>query len=331
MATYNPKYAVSIIHEDTKYNVTEAVTKLMRRENDGEIAQLLSLTLANIKVNGQYLADFFTVRDRVYVYANDGEKNEEVFRGFIWEKTNVHKTNKDVSFTCYDNLIFFQESEEYQYFSAGYSTKSICSTLCNKWGVTLKYNHTSITHPKLPLRGNLADIFLTDLLEEVQKKTGSKGVLKSIKDTVHIDTVGSNELVYKLYSGDDGNATETQSTETMYGMVTKVVILGKEDDDERAAVEDTIKGNTGLYGTLQKIITVSSGTTLAEAREEANQIIKDSGKPKKNFYVTAVDIPWIRKGDRIIVNAGDMNGYYIVTSITHYGTDKTMTLEAEAA
>lgn len=331
--SYSPKYTVYIIASktSTKYNVTQAVTKVNRLDNDGEIAQRVSITLANVQVNGQYLSSIFNVRDRVYIYADDGERNEEVFRGFIWERDYLTKKNKELSLTCYDNLIYFQESEEYQYFSAGYSSKSILSTLCGKWGVKLNYTYSSITHPKLPLRGTLSDIILSDVLDEVKKKKGTKYVVKSIQDVLNINPVGSNTLVYKLYAGDGGNVTEARSNITMQGMITKVVIIGKEDEDDRASVEATINGKTSVYGTLQKILSVSTNTTLAEVKEEANELLKEKGAPKQTFSITAVDIPWIRKGDKVQVSAGDMSGYFIVTSITHYGSDKTMTLEAERA
>ena len=328
---YNPKYSVAIIHSDTKYDVTEAVTNLTLQESDGEIAQRVTLSLANVKVNGQYLSGIFSVRDRVFVYANDGSRTEEVFRGFIWIRGYSSKKNKQLNFTCYDNLIYFQESEEYQFFSAGYSTKSICNSLCKNWGIALNYNYASITHPKLPLRGYLSDIFLTDLLEEVRKKTGKKSVMKSKQDVIIISEVGMNDTVYKLYSGTNGNAIETSSETSMQGMITKVVILGKEDKEERASIETTITGQTGAYGTLQKILHTSSGTTLADAKAEANELIKEKGTPKQTFSITAVNIPWIRKGDKIQASAGDMVGYFIVKSITHYGNDKTMTMEAERA
>lgn len=330
--SYDPRYKVAIISGNTRYNVTNAITKITRNENDGELAQRVSVTLANVDVAGKRLSDIFDVRNRVFVYADDGiKKDEEVFRGFVWEKSNVHKKTKDLTLTCYDNLIYFQESEEYQFFSAGYSTKSICGTLCGKWGVKLNYNYESITHPKLPLRGNLADIFLSDLLDEVKKKKGKKYVMRSIKDEVNIDSVGSNKTIYNLYGGKDGNVTDTESTKTMQGMVTKVVILGQEDDNERAPVKDTVNGNTSTYGTLQKILSVGSGTTLSEVKTEAKELISESGKPREYFSITAVDIPWIRKGDKVKVSAGDMSGHFIVTSIAHYGSDKTMTVEVERA
>ena len=330
MATYNPKYTVSIITKNqAKYNVTGAIGRLILQDNNGEIAQRVNITLADIEENGKRLSQIFQVRDRVFVYADDGQKNEEVFRGFIWERTMSGK-NHSLALTCYDNLIFFQESEEYQFFSKGYATKSICSTLCEKWGVTLHYNYDSITHPKLPCRGNLADIFKTDLLEEVKKKTGVKSVMLSKKDEVYIDRVGSNSTVYKLFSGNNGNAIDVGEHTTM-PRITKVVILGKEDDNDRAPVADTAVGNTSEYGTLQKVLNVSSGTDLAEVKKEAQEILKEKGTPKQTYSVSAVDIPWIRKGDKVKVEAGTVNGNFIVTSITHSADSKTMDLEVEKA
>lgn len=331
MASYNPKYTVTVIHDSVKYDITGALLNLDRKENDNEISQRVTITIKNVKVDGHYLSGIFSVKDRVFIYADDGEKKDEVFRGFIWTRHYAIDRTKGLTITCYDNLIYFQESEEYQYFSAGYSTKSVCGTIAGKWGFKLHYNYKSITHPKLPLRGNLSDIFLTDLLEEVKKKTGKKGVMRSIKDEVYIDEVGSNTTIYKLYSGPDGNVIKTNSEITMQGMVTKVVILGKEDNNERANVETTVNGKTDVYGTLQKIISISSGTTLAESKEEANEILKEKGTPKQTFGITAVDIPWIRKGDKVQVSAGDMSGYFIVKSISHYAKEKTMTMEAERA
>lgn len=332
MAAYNPKYTVAIITKNnTKYNVTGAITKLQLKENDGEIAQHAEITLVNVEVNGSYLSGLINVRDRVYIYANDGEKTEEVFRGYVFTRPYSSSRKKELTLDCYDNLIYFQESEDYQYFSAGYSTKSVCGSICEKWGIKLVYNFESITHPKLPLRGTLADIFLTDLLAEVKKKTGKKSVMRSIQDVVHIDHVGANTTIYKLYRGKDGTVTDTNSEITMKGMITKVIILGKEDDNERAAVEDTVSKNTDIYGTLQKILSSSSGTNLAEVKTEATELIEENSVPKEKFRVTAVDIPWIHKGDKVYVFAGDMSGYFIVLSITHSYNDKTMTLEVERA
>ena len=327
-----PEYKVAIVDaKGTRYNVTPVLIDLTLSENEGEIAQKATIRLANIQVEGKWLTGIIQVRNRVFIYADTGEKNDEVFRGFVWERPYQSDLNKEISLVCYDNLIYFQKSQEYQYFSAGLSTASICSTLCSKWGVSLKYNTDSITHPKLPLRGTLSDIFQTDLLYEVEKKKGTKSVMRSIKDAVHIDKIGSNSTIYKLIKGDEGNAISTKSTITMDNMVTKVVILGKEDDNDRAAVEATVNGDTATYGTIQKIISASTGTSLADAKAEAQELLNEYGKPEYAFEITAVDIPWIRKGDKVYVEAGDMVGNFIARSITHDAMKKTMTLEAERA
>lgn len=327
-----PEYKVAIIDQGgTRYDVTPVLVDLVLSEKDGEVAQKATITIANIQVDGKNFTSIVQVRCRVFVYADTGEKNGEIFRGFVWERPYRSDKEKLLTLVCYDNLIYFQKSEDYQYFSPGLSTSSICNTLCSKWGVKLKYNTDSITHPKLPLRGRLSEIFLEDLLGEVRKKKGTKSVMRSIEDVVCIDKFGSNSTVYQFTRREGGNSLFTQSSVSMDNMITKVIILGKEDKDERAPVSATVAGNTGTYGTLQKVLTASTGTSLADAKAEANELLKDYGKPERGFTLAAVDVPWIRKGDKINVKAGDMVGDFYVLSVTHDAMKKTMEMECEQA
>ena len=248
------------------------------------------------------------------MYANDGSKKEEVFRGYVWNPTyRSGLTERTLKLKCYDNLIYFQESEHYAYFSKGKKTKDVCESICKDWGVKLKYTYESITHSKLPLRGNLSDIFTADLLDLVKDRKGTKYVILSEKDVMQIKPVGSNSTIYRFVAGE--NAIQTYSSCTMDGMVTKVVILGKADDNERQRVEATVKGKTDEYGTLQKVITRDENTSLSEAKKDAKSIIDEKGKPKWEYELHATDVPWIRKGDKVYVDAGKMSGYYIVTGI----------------
>ena len=333
METYKcPEYKVAVVdRKGVRYDVTPAVLDLTLSENEGEIAQKAQIVLANVKVGDRSLAETLQVRNRVFVYAKMDSTEEEVFRGFVWERPYKSSIEKHLELICYDNLIYFQQSDEYQYFSAGSSTETICKKLCSDWGVSLVYNTDSITHPKLPLRGKLSDIFLTDLLEEVRKQKGTKSVMRSVKDSVHIDRFGSNKTVYQFLNGEGGNTISTSSNISMAKMVTKVVIFGKEDDNDRASVEATVVGDTATYGTLQKIISNASGTTAADAKKEAQELINEYGAPEYAYSVTTVDIPWVRKGDKIYVRAGDMIGHFYVTSITHDAMKKTMEMEAERA
>lgn len=313
-STAKPEYTVYVIADGTKYNITPAIESIDISDQKKQIAKCVTVQLMNTKVGDTHLTGLLGVRNRVYMYANDGSKKEEVFRGFLWERSYKRSvTDRTLQLKNYDNLIYFQESDHSAYFSSGKSTKDVATSICNDWGVKLEYTYESITHSKLPLRGKLSDILTADVLDLVKDRTGKKYVILSEKDVVQIKPVGANTTVYKFTA--DQNAIQTTSLCTMDGMVTKVIILGKEDKEERKPVEATVSGDTGKYGTIQTTINRSENTSLADAKKEAQKIIDEKGKPKEEFELHATDIPWIRKGDKVHVKAGDMTGYYIVTGI----------------
>lgn len=327
----NPGYAVYIVSGSTKYNVTPALISLDFSDQKTGMAQSLTVKLLNIKVKGSWLSDVFKVRDRIYVHAADGSKAAEVYRGFVWTRTyDSGLTTREITLRCYDNLIYLQESDDSLYFEAGKSTSDVCSSICNNWGVKLNYSYSSITHEALALRGNLSDIFMDDILDKVKDKTGKKYVILSDKDTMHIKPVGSNTTVYHFKAAQ--NAIATRSECTMDGMVTKVVILGTKNDSDHYPVEASVTKNTDDYGTLQKTETRSEDTTLEDAKKEAENILKEKGSPKWEYELQAPDVPWIRKGDKVYVNAGDIAGTYLIAvSVDRIidGTRKTMTLTLE--
>lgn len=323
----NPTYSVIVISGTNKYNITDAVESLEYGEAENELAAKVVIDIMNVQVGNSQLYNLINEVNRVYVYANDGSQNEEVFRGFVWTKQYKESVNdRTLQLKCYDNLIYFQESEESEYFSSGNSTQTVMSALCNKWGVSLQYSYSSITHSKLVLRGNLADIFITDILDVVKDRTGKKYVIRSTKDVMQVLTVGTNKTIYSITAKD--NAVSTTSLVTMDGVITKVKILGKADGNDRRPVEAEVSGNTAKYGTLQKLIDRNENTSLTDAKTEAQNIIKEDGTPKWEYIVEAPDIPWIRKGDIVSVQAGNLNNMFLAAGVEHSITNnkKTMTL-----
>ena len=244
----NPIYTTYIIAGQNKYNLTPVVVSLDFSDQKKQMAQCVTIGLMNVQVDGQWLTSLLKVRQRVFVYADDGTKNEEVFRGYVWIRPyKSGLTDRIITLKCYDDLIYFQESEDAVYFSAGKSSKDVLSTLCGNWGVKLDYKYESITHSKLALRGNLADIIMADVLDLVKDRTGKKYVIRSEKGTVKVLQEGTNSQIYSFKLGQ--NAISTSSECTMNGMVTKVKILGKADDQtDREPVEATVSGNTSGYG-----------------------------------------------------------------------------------
>lgn len=326
----NPEYTVAIVDGATKYDVTPALINLDLSDPEGQLAQTATITLGNVKVKGQWLSSLVGARNRIFIYANDGSKKDEVFRGVIW--TDYYRSeleNREMQLKCYDNLIYMQESEDAEYFTTGKPTKDVMTTICDKWGVKLNYTYQSITHAKLALRGKLADIITSDILDLVKNQTGKKYVIRSAKDVVNVMQVGQNTTVYNITA--KNNAVSTRSEKTMDGMITRVVILGKAGSDEREPVEATVDGSVAEYGTLQKLLNRKENTSLADAQKEANEIIAEYGSPKTKYEVQCADIPWIRKGDRVRIEAGNIEATLIAVGVTRTisNRSKSMTLTLE--
>lgn len=327
----NPIYTIKVTTGDKEYDVTGAVETIERSEDENQFAQSVTIRLHNKKIGDSWLSSLITVRSRVVITANDGNKKDEVFRGFLWTRsyTSANQGNL-LQWRCYDHLIYMRESEDYRFFASGKSTEDIISQIFNDWGVKMEYSYSSITNTKLVLRGNLSDILTADILDLVKDQTGKKYIIRSEKDVVKIMHVGQNSTIYKFQTKE--NVIQTRSEHTMEDMITKVLILGKEDKNERAAIEDYVPRNTDLYGTLQKVIQKKDKTSLADAKKEANKILDEKSKPKWKYEVEAVDVPWIRKGDKVYVNAGDIYQMNcIVLAVTHdtSNSGKTMTLTLE--
>ena len=324
----NPKYSAVIISASTgtKYKITPALMSCTLSEDEDEIAQKVVLKVASIVHDGKQLSTAFKVRDTVYVYANTGNGAKEVFRGYLWTKNTSIGKGRYFTLTCYDNLIYLQESEIYKYFSKGKKTSAVFSELCKARGIKLTYSHVSITHPKLTLRGKMGSIFTTDLLEEVRKKKGKRGIIRSSKGRMYVYTEGkANSTVYKLVKGSNGNVYTSEYDETLDGVTTKVSVITTKDSG-KATTKATYKKNTDKYGTITKVLT-SSSDNLSDTKKEAQQIIKDDSSPKITRKIKAVDNPWIRKGDKVYVSDGEMTGYASVVNISHNALDKNMTLE----
>ena len=323
-------YSVRIITADrTVYNVTGVLTDLRLSEHDGQLAQTATIKMTNVVYNGSYLTSLFDVVDRIYVHASYEGETKEVFRGFVWNKEYTSSLEKELSLICYDNLIYLMQSDVCKFFTEGTNTETICSDLCKDWGIKLSYEYENISHPKLPLEGALGNIITNDILDEVKKQTGVKYVIRSSEDVLHIMKAGTNTKIYEIRTKQ--NSGDVRHNISMDDVVTQVIITGKKGDDDRTPIEATITGNTKTFGTLQKRISKSEDTGLEESRQEAQELINENGEPKETVYLDrAVDIPFLRKGDMVKIDSGDiLNRYCIITDITHNAVSKIMNIQGE--
>ena len=325
----NPLYYVSLLTKKgtVKYDITPIIETLKISDSDGELATVVTASFPNIQVEGAMLNTLFVAGDVIQVQADNGNGKKTVGTFTIWDKDYESSNKKSLSVTGYDSkLIYLQKSEDVQFFTKGKSTDAIISAICKAWGVSLDYKYATITHELKQWRGDKLAEMIIELLEEVRKKTGKKYCMYSDNNKLVISERGKNTTVYEFAA--QKNAISTYSRVTLENLVTKVIIHSNSDEGVRSKLEATVTGDTS-YGTLQRVIIRSDNTALAESKKEANQMIKDDGKPEEKFEVEAVDIPWIRKGDKINVSAGDMIGSFYVLSITHNCDLKTMSMEVE--
>lgn len=324
----NPTYTVYIVSGTKKYNVTPAVSSMERVEAKGEIAQRVNLELHNVLVDGVWLSSILQPVNRVFVYADDGSKQDEVFRGFLWDRNYKSSTDAHrLKVTAFDNLIYLQESEDTFYFPPRKSTEEIISEICKEWGIKLEYTYYNVTNGKMPVTGKLYDILTTDILDETERQVGYYYSIISDKDTMIVRTAGSNVDTYKFVVGE--NVSSTSSTWTMEGVVTQVVVVGKADEDEREPVELTQSRNTEKYGTLQKIHHRDEDTAYHEALGEAITTLIGNSNPKWEYEIIAPDVPWIRKGDAVFIDAGDITDRRLIVDTVRRTYDlkqSTMTL-----
>lgn len=331
----NPVYSARLVKDNgTTYRLKDITTNLIVAHPKDELAEKVSLTLVNIKVGSSKLIDLISVKDRLYVNANTGSGDKEVFSGIVWAREVSEDSDaNEIQLTGYDRLIYWHKSKDNFFAKAGKKTNTVISSIASKWGLKISYKYLSITHAKLTYHDeSIADIVI-DILNKVKKQTGVDYIIHMDGGTIIIEPVGSNKTVYKL--SDKENALSSYYKQTMEGMVTKVLIVKAETTKNGNSEEETgnyltvasVSKNTGTYGTLQEIITISKDEKVSEAKEEANQTLKDNATPKVEEEVKAVDIPWVKKGHQIYISAGKFNGYYIVDGIEHDSTDGVMYME----
>lgn len=323
------QYRLIVVDSDgIQRNIRDYVTDLGWEHNEKEIASRISFTAVNEKVDDKYLSDFLKPGCLVAIYANDGQKDDEIVRGNIvdWKPSNSGGERK-ITIKAYDNLYDLQQSQDSVYYSAGSQTQAVITNLMEQWGLAYEYAAGSAIHEKLVFKAKNASDIITDILDDAMKKGVEKCLVSSDKGTVKIHPCGDNSPIYCFEADNSESITHTLSTS---GMVTRVKVVAQADDEGRSSVEATLNGLTE-YGIRQKIYTRDKDATLAEAQSAAQAILDEDGTVQETISVQATDIPWIKKGDVIHISADSLDGYYYVLGISHDIDTMSMTMQVKKA
>ena len=324
------KYRLVVMTESKKqYNIKEFVEDLGWEENDGELATRISFTAKNEKTSAGLISSLAKPGCLVGVFATDGSIDEEVARGYVTDWKPLLSGSKDkVDITCYDELYNLEESQDLIYYSSGIGTKSAITQIFDNWQIpTEKYDGPDVTHGKLAYKTeSLADVLL-DILDDAKKKGGGDAFIRATKGKVSVLQWGSNKTVYHFEVDNTKQVSHKMSTA---GMITRVKVIGQEDDDGRSSVEAVVNGQT-KFGIRQKIYVRGKDDSVSDAQSAAQDIINDKGQVDEEITVQSPDIPFVRKGDLVHITAGTLNDYYFVKGVRHDADSMSMTMDLKKA
>ena len=326
----NIKYRLVVMTEDKKqYNIKEFVENLGWEENDGELAVRISFTAKNDKTSAGLISFLAKPGCLVGIFASHGSTDEEVARGYITDWKPTLSGNKDkFDVICYDELYNLQESQELIYYSSGIGTKSAITKIFDDWQIPMdKYEGPDVTHGKLAYKTEMLSDVLLDILDDAKKKGGGSAMIRAAKGKVSVIEWGSNTTVYHFEADNTKQVSHKKSTS---GMITRVKIIGQEDDDGRSSVEAVVNGLT-KFGVRQKIYIRGKDDSVSDAQSAAQEIIDEKGQVKEDITVQAPDIPFIRKGDLVHMTVGTLKDYYYVKGIRHDADSGSMTMDLKKA
>ena len=164
------------------------------------------------------------------------------------------------------------------------------------------------------------------VLNEAKAVLGEQFVFLNKAGTCYILPWGSNQQVFSLSQQDFVIATQNQIS--LDQLTTKVIITGKGDNEGRTPVTATLEGET-QYGVLQEIVPFTRGSSFQELKQKGEAILKEQGKPAEQITMTAPDIPSLRKGDLLHVQAGNLIGDFFVIGVIHQADKKQMVVTLE--
>lgn len=326
----NIKYRLVVMTEDKKqYNIKEFVENLGWEENDGELAVRISFTAKNDKTSAGLISSLAKPGCLVGIFASHGSTDEEAARGYITDWKPTLSGNKDkFDVICYDELYNLQESQELIYYSSGIGTKSAITKIFDDWQIPMdKYEGPDVTHGKLAYKTEMLSDVLLDILDDAKKKGGGSAMIRAAKGKVSVIEWGSNTTVYHFEADNTKQVSHKKSTS---GMITRVKIIGQEDDDGRSSVEAVVNGLT-KFGVRQKIYIRGKDDSVSDAQSAAQEIIDEKGQVKEDITVQAPDIPFIRKGDLVHMTVGTLKDYYYVKGIRHDADSGSMTMDLKKA
>lgn len=318
---------VVITPQGAQVHLFEVRKALSWEEQAGELAQKLNAEFKNTMYQGQWLHKYFALNTPVFLFSDWGEGWKEVFRGTVWGRSNPDQYGS-FKLTAYD-MLKYTKSKDDRYYSSGTIGKTIITDIANDWKIPLgQIDGPNIALAKKAFRNNqISDMFM-EVLDDAKYKGDGVYVIRAKQGKMDVVRRGQNSPVFHF--GMEDMTGLLDDSEDMEDLITRAKIIGSQTGDKKAPVYSTIDGKT-KYGIIQDIVIKEQSEKPVEAQEAAKKLLDEKGKPNRKINVPAPDLPFLRKGDKIHITAGALNGYFYIKGIRHDADEQQMTMEVEAA
>ncbi|MFS8639309.1 MAG: hypothetical protein LOD90_00555 [Symbiobacteriaceae bacterium] len=294
-----------------------------------EIAGRITAVARQVKIGGVYLHKLLPNGTPLRVLADWGQGWRRVAEGRIYRWQYEQDGRGTITVTAYDPLFALLQSKDDRYYKAGTTAEAILRDLFGSWKVPVgTIQDLRVRLAKRVVRGQRLGDVIAEVLDEARKRGAGKRHIRWADGKVHVLRYGTNSQVWHITQ--DTIALHTTDEQDIEELVTRVRVFGKEPKEGRAPVIATLSGRTE-FGVLQEVVYSDSYDSPAAAKKAAQEILAERGKPRTHQVVEAVDMPWLRRGDRVYIAAGSLVGYYHVLGISHDADAQRMTLEVEPA
>ena len=318
---------VCITPEGEQLDLTPICTDLGWEEGAKELAVRTSLKIYNGQYGNKYFSESVQPGTPIYVYAIINGSAQEVARGFVEKWTPTFTNGRTaIDIEAYDEMHALRHNQDDKFYNDDTGTKAIITNILDSWSMPYDYQGPDIKHAKTVFRKKYLCDMITNILDEAKKKDKGFYFARAKEGVVQIIPRGTNEDIYH-FDALDSAVRATDSFDST-NMITRVVIRGKDDEDGKQKVEATINGKTE-FGVRQAIIDRPKDKSLDDATKTADEMLKEKGQLARKTTLEAPDLPFLRKGDRIRVRAGTVQGYFFVKSIRHNADDRKMTMEID--
>jgi hypothetical protein len=247
-------------------------------------------------------------------------------RGVVWEKEREEKSGRHIMLTVYDPSIYLAKSEDEKFWPKGSTASQRLRRYAQTWGIpTGAIADTGTPLAKAIHRAKPIWTMITDELKETLKKGGHMYRPRMTSAGLELVRIGGNSTVWALET--DRNLEEASSRESMDDAVSRVKVLGAQQEGKRSKVLEIVKNdaNAARYGAIQKVVQASKANAKAQAVTTAKAMICG---PLETHNLQGPDINTLRAGDAIYYDGREL----VVISVRHeLGSPGKMQIEAGTA